>query len=394
MVILTETEVRSQPGLLAEAWTRPETFVLLPEKSSVSREWMDRTLGSLPEKHRRGCFALLTSGTTGQPKLVLGERDRAVALAEELHRRQKSEGVRESVSVLPLAYSYSFVNQWLWSHVHGRRLVLTPGFGEPKSVQAALEAAREAMVCMVGVQVPLLLSQCPGRVFPGMLRVHFAGGRFPQEKLEDLARMFPQATIFNNYGCAEAMPRLTVREAAEATEGANVGKPLRGIELATTEESAIIFRSPYGAIGVVEDHVFRPIEPKEWIPSGDLGQIEPDGALRLIGRNSEVFKRHGEKVSLATLASTVAAVWHGQLAFYREQDAAGEEGCVLALTPIADLETIRPVLMELRRRHPRAHWPLRIETLEVLPMLPNGKPDLRQIAASTEKKEIWKQHIK
>jgi acyl-CoA synthetase (AMP-forming)/AMP-acid ligase II len=273
-------------------------------------------------------------------------------------------------------------------------LVLTPGFGEPKSVQAALEAAREAMICLVGVQVPLLLSQCPGRVFSGVARVHFAGGRFPQEKLEDLAGIFPQATIFNNYGCAEAMPRLTVREAAEATEGANVGKPLRGIELATTEESAIVFRSPYGAIGVVEEHVFRPIEPEEWMPSGDLGQIESDGALRLIGRNSEVFKRHGEKVSLATLASTVASVWFGQFTFYREQDSSGEDGCVLTLTPHSNMEEIRPVLLELRKRHPRAHWPLRVESMKVLPMLPNGKPDLRQIAASTEKKEIWKQHIK
>lgn len=393
MVVLTETEARFQPGLLAEAWTQPETFVLLPEKLSVSGEWLGRTLASLPEKHRRGCFALLTSGTTGQPKLVLGERARAVALAEELHRRQKSESVRESLSVLPLAYSYSFVNQWLWSHVHGRRLVLTPGFGEPKSVQAALESAREAMICLVGVQVPLLLSQFPKQIFSGVKRVHFAGGRFPQEKLEELHNLFPNAIIFNNYGCAEAMPRLTAREADEAADGAIVGKPLRGIELATTEQSAIVFRSPYGAIGVVENHAFCPIEPEDWIPSGDLGRLESDGALKLLGRSSEVFKRHGEKVSLAMLSSTVASVWFGQFTFYREQDASGEEGCVLTLTPHSNMEEIRPVLLELRKRHPRAHWPIRVESMKVLPMLPNGKPDLRQIAASTEKKEIWKQHI-
>jgi acyl-CoA synthetase (AMP-forming)/AMP-acid ligase II len=295
--------------------------------------------------------------------------------------------------VLPLAYSYSFVNQWLWSHIHAREFVLTQGFGEPISVLKALESAREAMVCMVGVQVPLLLLQAKERIFPGVSRVHFAGGRFPQEKIEDLSRVFPNAIIYNNYGCAEAMPRLTVRRAADSSDGANVGRPLAGIEISTNEEQAILFRSPFGAVGVVEAQEFRPIDPVEWIPSGDLGNIEEDGSLKLIGRSSEVFKRHGEKISLASLSSSIAAIWPGQLTFYREQDSSGEEGCVLVLTPLSKTENIRPVLLALRQHHPRSHWPIRIETLEELPMLPNGKPDIRQVASSADKIEIWKQHI-
>ncbi len=393
MIAITEVEARSNPRILSGLWARTQSFILLPEKMSVSKEWMSWTLGCIPDKYLKGCFGLLTSGTTGQPKLVLGDKDRAVALVEELHLRQKSECVQESISFLPLAYSYSFVNQWLWCYVHGKDLVMTQGFGEPQSVFGALAASREAMICFVGVQVPLLLSQFPKQIFSGVKRVHFAGGRFPQEKLEELKRVFPNAIIFNNYGCAEAMPRLTVREASEAADGANVGKPLRGIEISTTVESEIVFRSPYGAIGVIENHVFCPIESEDWIPSGDLGRLESDGALKLLGRSSEVFKRYGEKVSLAMLSSTVASVWFGQFTFYREQDASGEEGCVLTLTPHSNMEEIRPVLLELRKRHPRAHWPIRVESMKVLPMLPNGKPDLRQIAASTEKKEIWKQHI-
>jgi cyclohexanecarboxylate-CoA ligase len=393
MIVFSENAVRADAGLLRSAWTSEETFALLPDKISVTPEWLEKCFASLPSQYRRGCFILLTSGTTGLPKLVVGSRERSEALAAELHSRQDSEAVKQTVSVLPLAYSYSFVNQWLWSHIYSRELVLTQGFGEPVSVLKALESAREAMVCMVGVQVPLLLSQAKDRIFPGVSRVHFAGGRFPQEKMEDLSRIFPNAIVYNNYGCAEAMPRLTVRKAADSSDGANVGRPLAGIEISTNEDHAILFRSPYGAVGVVEAQEFRPIDLEEWIPSGDLGKIEEDGSLKLIGRSSEVFKRHGEKVSLASLSSTVAAAWPGQLAFYREQDSSGEEGCVLVLTPVAKMENIRPVLLALRHQHPRSHWPLRIETLEELPMLPNGKPDIRQIASAAEKVEIWKQHI-
>lgn len=393
MIVFSENEVRANPALLKSAWSNKETFAMLPDKISVSMEWLEQCFETLPENYRRGCFILLTSGTTGLPKLVVGTKERSEALAAELHSRQDSEAVRQTISVLPLAYSYSFVNQWLWSHVHSRDFVLTNGFGEPVSVLKKLESAREAMVCMVGVQVPLLLSQAEDRIFPGVARVHFAGGRFPQEKMEELAGIFPNAIIYNNYGCAEAMPRLTVRKSAESSDGANVGRPLAGIEISTNEDHAILFRSPYGAVGVVEAQAFRRIDPEEWIPSGDLGNIEEDGSLKLIGRSSEVFKRHGEKVSLASLSSTVAAAWPGQLAFYREQDSSGEEGCVLVLTPISKMENIRPVLMALRQHHPRSHWPIRIETLEELPMLPNGKPDIRQIATANQKVEIWKQHI-
>jgi hypothetical protein len=49
--------------------------------------------------------------------------------------------------------------------------------------------------------------------------------------------------------------------------------------------------------------------------------------------------------------------------------------------------------LALRQHHPRSHWPIRIETLEELPMLPNGKPDIRQVASSADKIEVWKQHI-
>jgi acyl-CoA synthetase (AMP-forming)/AMP-acid ligase II len=393
MIVFSENEVRANQALLKSAWSNKETFVLLPDKISVTMEWLEQCFETLPEKYRAGCFILLTSGTTGLPKLVVGSKERSEALAAVLHSRQDSEAVRQTISVLPLAYSYSFVNQWLWSHVHSREFVLTQGFVEPVSLLKTLESARETMVCMVGVQVPLLLSQAKARIFPGVARVHFAGGRFPQEKMEDLSRVFPNAIIYNNYGCAEAMPRLTVRKAAESSNGANVGRPLAGIEITINEDHAIHFRSPYGAVGVVEAQVFRRIDPKEWIPSGDLGNIEEDGSLKLIGRTSEVFKRHGEKVSLASLSSTVAAIWPGQLAFYREQDSSGEQGCVLVLTPLAKMENIRPVLMALRHHHPRSHWPIRIETLEELPMLPNGKPDIQQIALATQKVEIWKQHI-
>jgi acyl-CoA synthetase (AMP-forming)/AMP-acid ligase II len=393
MVIISESEIRGDLCLLSRLWEAEETFILQPDKVGVNQEWIDRSVASIPAEFLSGHFVLLTSGTTGLPKLVVGCRKRAAALTRELHLRQDSEEVSQTISVLPLAYSYSFVNQWLWSHIHDREFVSTAGFGDPRSVSRALAEADNAMICLVGVQVPLLLEQNAGSSFAGVTRIHFAGGRFPQERLPELAALFPEAQVFNNYGCAEAMPRLTVRPAEDASEGANVGRPLSGIELSIDQNGAIKFRSAYGAVGVLEGNIFRRIESQEWVPSGDLGRIEPDGSLFLLGRNSEVFKRHGEKVSLASLSTTVSKVWPGQFAFYRETDASGEEGCVLVLSPLTAVEGIRPVLLALRKHHPRSHWPLRIESLAELPLLTNGKPDVRSLHSMNSKREVWRQHI-
>jgi acyl-CoA synthetase (AMP-forming)/AMP-acid ligase II len=393
MILLREHEVHQQPALLAAAWADPATFVLLPEKLSVSDEWLEQSLALVPQELHRDHFIMLTSGTTGQPKLIVGNRARSEKLARVLHDRQDSEPVQETISMLPLSYTYSFVNQWLWSHVMQRRFITTHGLADPKSLKASLQAASDAMICLVGVQVPLLMTHLAGERFEGVIRVHFAGGRFPQEKLEELRAMFPNAQVFNNYGCAEAMPRLTIRRAEEASEAANIGHPLCGIEIRSDDQRAILFRSPYGAVGVVENMKFTAITADDWIPSGDLGEMNDDGSWRLLGRASEVFKRHGEKVSLAALTTTVTTAWPGQCAFYREADHTGEDGCVLVLAPEATNDSVKPVLMALRKHHPRAQWPLRIESTPTLPLLSNGKTDVRALPSLANKSILWQQHI-
>lgn len=249
------------------------------------------------------------------------------------------------------------------------------------------------MICLVGVQVPLLVQNFSGRIFPGVVRIHFAGGRFPQEQLGVLQVMFPNAQIFNNYGCTEAMPRLTIRRAEDANEAADIGVPLTGIELKNDINNMLKFRSPYGAVGIIEEGKFSAISDNDWIPTGDLGEQTEQGSWRLLGRANEVFKRHGEKVSLQALTKTVAEVWQGQSAFYRETDSAGEEGCVLVLAPMASSVDLKKILFALREKYSRAQWPLRVETVGSLPLLSNGKPDIRALEGVADKIELWKQYI-
>jgi acyl-CoA synthetase (AMP-forming)/AMP-acid ligase II len=378
---------------LDEAWRDPETFAFIPQRTAVSAQWVEAALATLPAGLQRGHFALLTSGSTGLPKLVIGARGRSEALVRALHDAQKSAEVEETLVALPLSYCYAFVNQWLWARTFGRRLVPTPGFAQPDELWKSLRQAKSAMLCLVGAQVALLERFFGAGPFGGVIRLHFAGGRFPEERLDYLRQLFPSALIFNNYGCAEAMPRLTLRQALGKSTAHDIGRPLPGIELrAAPESQELSFRSPYGAVGFVDqDRKFHAITDDEWVATGDLASAEQDGSFRLLGRAGEVFKRHGEKIALPVLLGTVSQHWPGQAAFYREKDAAGEDGCVLVLAPHPAEPELRRVLKGFRDHHPRAHWPLRIESVEVLPALASGKPDTESLAKLADKQLKWKQ---
>lgn len=377
--VVREAEIRGDLQVLSRLWADTETFAVVPTTVSLFEDWLNASLARIPADYRTGHFILMTSGSTGQPKLIVAKKSRAERLVEVIHSVQEDEPAKETIACLPLSYSYAFVNQWLWSYHLRRRLVAMDGFTRPDGLKSAFESANDAMVCMVGVQVPLLRSLFGTHAFPGVIRLNFAGGRFPQEQLEALHRIFPNAQIFNNYGCAEAMPRLAIRRAEDASSAANIGRPLPGIELRSGEENQLGFRSPFRAVAFVEGETFRPIADDEWVETGDLGHPAEGGAWLLLGRRSEVFKRFGEKISLSALQSAVQRVWRGELAFYRETDSMGENAHVMVVAPHPSKDQVKSILMELRRDFTRPHWPIRVESMEELPRLPNNKVDALSI---------------
>jgi len=326
--------------------------------------------------------------------LVIGLRSRAENLAATLHKAQDSESVQQTVVILPITYCYAFVNQWLWSRVNGRKIVLTAGFGKPDHIYSELANARDCMVCAVGPIIQLFQKHFrEDVVFPGVSRIHFAGGMFPQGKIDIVRRFFPNAQIYNNYGCAEAMPRLTIRSMEESEEAANIGKPIPGVELKNSETEEILFRSQYQAVGLYDGTgLFMPGN-QDWIPTGDFGELADDGYWRIKGRTNEVFKRYGEKISLPQLLETINENWDGQAVFYREHDPAGEEGHVLILEPEATKAQVNTLLQMFRKRYPRTHWPLRLESVAVLPLLPNGKTDIRALPLIANKIIHWRQRL-
>ncbi len=394
MYILYESAVPQDLAKLDEAWSEPSTFAFLPDRSAVWKEWVEQAMAQFPKEFHKNHFVLLTSGSTGQPKLVLGSRQRAENLASVLHKVQCSEPTKQTVLALPLAYCYAFVNQWLWSRINNRDLILSGGFKRPDLLKRALLEVEDGLLCLIHSQVRLFVSYYENNIsFPGIIRLHFAGGLFPQNDIDHVKRLFPNARIFNNYGCAEAMPRLTIRPHEDSKNGRNIGKPLPGVQLKADEKGEIHFRSPYRAVAFCDQDGMNVPADEEWIPTGDLGEQLENGYWQITGRTNDVFKRYGEKISIPQLLKTVSSRWSKQAAFYRERDASGEEGHVLILAPEPTEEQVRNILQAFRKTHPRTHWPIRLESTASFPVLPNGKLDMLRLARITDKSILWRHRI-
>ena len=392
VAVRQETHGAEDASLLDESWRSRTTFVYLPEKTSVTSDWLERSVALLPADLQQDHFALLTSGSTGEPKLVIGSRARAETLTRILHEAQHSEPVEETILALPLSYSYAFINQWLWSRTFARPLVTTDGFRKPDRLLASLRAARNAMLCLVGSQLPLFDALAGDAVFDGIIRLHFAGGRFPQEQLPRPAIPLSQRAH---------LQQLRLRRGSAAIDGATRG----GERLCTSMWADPSQAFPCNRTPTA--HFAFAVRMAPWRSSSRVvskdrsGRLGGDGRSRPRGRRWPVDPRRAfrRRVQTAWREGFRRGDRHrrqppsrGIAATYREADRLGEAGLVLVLSPTPDVAELNGILRALRESFSRPHWPLRIEALETMPLLPNGKPDTAA-ASRAERAVLWRQRI-
>ena len=100
MNIITDNQSADTASAIERAWQDPASFLLLPGRYESRRGEFGKQLELLPAPYRTGHFVLTTSGSTGEPRLVIGEKTRSERLAALLHQVQQNQPVlRRSLSV-------------------------------------------------------------------------------------------------------------------------------------------------------------------------------------------------------------------------------------------------------------------------------------------------------
>ena len=350
----------------------------------------------IPTPHPRSVWdlALGTSGSTGEARIVATTCDRVVQGIRAIHSSQGLERIESTGIVLPLHYSFAFVNQLLWSFWSGRRCVFTGGLRNPVQTLEALRDSGVEMTCLVAEQVRALVGVGidPERfALPDMRVVNFAGSPFPFDVLPFLGRLFPNARFTNNYGCTEAFPRISSRSVRVDAPGEfqDVGLPIGSVDVSIRDDQGDLV--PTGEVGWIHvggastatglvdgDGNLAPF-PEHGPRSGDLGYLGVDGRLHLVGRADGIVKIAGERISVANVEGVLREL-EGVLDATVAPCSGGAFGMELRAALVCVGPPDRKRLIEhLRDRLPNHARPRRILLLEGLPRLPSGKTDLARL---------------
>lgn len=330
--------------------------------------------------HANAILCVLTSGSTGKPKLVAASDAGLTAGVRAIHASQHLDGVASTGVVLPLAYSFALVNQLLWAVLFERRLVLLPGMVDPAGTLGMARREHVAMLCMVAAQVQTLatLGFDAEEALASVKIVNLAGSTFPLSHLGSMRELFPTARFFNNYGCTEAMPRLTVAEVVSDDHPVTlVGHAIDGVSIRIVGEEPdvgpIEFKSASASIGLLRaDGTAEP--HGEWIASGDLGRFD-NGDLHVLGRHDQVVKLGGERVSLLEIEHALQSPDMSSIAAWAEPGDREGEAVLVAVMAGQGPPTTAELMRHLRERLPRPMWPSRMLWTNEWPLLPNGKTD-------------------
>ena len=136
----------------------------------------------------------------------------------------------------------------------------------------------------------------------GELRTMVSGSAALQPRL---ARIFgaAQMQVMEGYGLTETSPVVSVGLYRDHMyKVGTVGKPIRNVEVKIADDGEVLIKGPNVMIGYYKDpEKTASVMTGDYFHTGDKGEIDKDGFLKITGRKKEMFKTSGGKYVIPPL---------------------------------------------------------------------------------------------
>ena len=246
-----------------------------------------------------------TSGTLGQPKAVMLSGNNIAAAVRASRKRISLVRKDRWLCCLPLFHigGISILYRCLEA---GAAVVLNEKF-DPVLLFDDLKRHQVTHLSLVPAMLSRLLDACDEGPPPSELRVVLLGGG-PLDP--QLARRAYQAgwPLCTTYGMTETASQLaTDCSKAAGLERGLVGRPLDGFELKVTAGHAIRVRGAAVMAGYANPEL-RPGDGLQngWFETGDLGQLDGVGRLKILGRADDMLVTGGINIHPQEVESRIS----------------------------------------------------------------------------------------
>lgn len=339
---------------------------------------------------------LYTSGSTGRPKGVMLSHANLWLGAISVAHYLKLTPDDRVLAVLPFSFDYG-QNQLFSTWAAGGR-VIPLDYLTPRDVIKAVE--RHGATTLAGVPplwVQLVETDWPETTRAVLKRLTNSGGALTLRLIRALRNLFPSADLYPMYGLTEAFRSTYLDPALVDAHPDAIGKAIPFAEILVMrpdgtvagpdEPGELVHAGPLVAKGYWHDPVrtaarFRPAPPEAesgglavW--SGDTVVRGADGLLRFIGRDDEMIKSAGNRISPTEVEEAVLAGGEvaEAVALGVPDERLGQVILVVARASGDPASIEQDLRIRLRRDLPNFMQPARYEWRDALPRNANGKID-------------------
>ena len=276
---------------------------------------------------------LMSGGTTGIPKGVLGRHGAYVQTAIQVEAWVRSALSGESVIMLPLPlfHVYAHVGIQGLAFYTGNPVSLVPNPRDIPDLLATIRKVRPAFFNGVPTLYVALLNHPDvqkGKVDFKSIRICFSGASALMADTKTRFEALTGGRIVEGYSLTEAMMALCINPVEGPNKVGSVGMPLPDVlvrifdaefgdnEMPTGEIGEICFCAPQLMSGfwnrpdetsaVLREHV-DPDGTRQWLHTGDLGYLDQDGYLFIVDRKKDLIKTSGYQVWPREIEETLAS---------------------------------------------------------------------------------------
>ena len=258
---------------------------------------------------------IYTSGSTGFPKGVMMTHQAMVFTCGSLVEYLRLTPNERIMLLLPLAFDYGLY-QLLMSVTIGATLIVEQSFIFIASVYKNINKYKPTVFPGVPTIYAMMIASHKetGLSFDFVEKITNTAAMLPAESIPYLQKIFPNALIFKMYGLTECKRVCYLEPELIDIKPQSVGKAIPGTEvfLLTPNGNPVPAGQP-GILHVRGPHVMLGYLKKENLTnemlrdgklpgekilcSNDWFKMDEDGDLYFLGRNDDIIKTRGEKVS-------------------------------------------------------------------------------------------------